>query len=83
MSLRLSCAEKPKSNVRGSTARGHLSRVAELAPVPALSTSIIRAGSSPALIASVIASAVVAIADKLSRLLASLATCPAPGVSPM
>lgn len=83
VSLRLSAAEKPKSKLRGNTARGHLSRVAELAPVPLFSTSIIRAGSSPALIPSAMPSAVTAIAVRLSRLLTSFIVCPAPGVAPM
>ena len=48
-SFTIKAVAKPKSKVRGSTDFGNLSRLAVFMPEPALMTSIITAGSSPAL----------------------------------
>ncbi len=55
-----------------STECGHLSRVAELMPVDWFSTSIILAGSSPALMPSVMPSAVTAMADGAEQIVDQL-----------
>src|SRR6267378_5262821 len=62
---------KPKSKVRGSTARGNLSRLAVFMPEPELITSIITAGSSPDLTPITTASDVATIAGADRKLLAS------------
>ncbi len=82
-SLRHRPAVKPKSKVRGNTARGHLSCVALLRPLDTFSTSIMRAGSSPALLPIAMPSAVIAIAQAPSRLLTSFMVWPAPARAPM
>ena len=64
-------------------ASGNLVSVAELRPVPALITSIISFGSSPALTPMTIASEAIASDVAESRLLASFITCAMPGFSPI
>jgi hypothetical protein len=73
---------KPKSNVRGSTARGNLSCVALLRPLLTLITSTITRGSSPALTPITMASDDTASAAAASRLFASFSVCPSPAFSP-
>ena len=82
-SLTISPVAKPKSKVRGSTERGNLSRLAVLSPEPALMTSIMTAGSSPALTPITTASDVATIAVADRKLLASFMVCAEPGFSPM
>ena len=74
---------KPKSKLRGRIARGNLSSLAVERPLPALITSIITCGSSPALTPSTTASEVAAVAVADSRLLMSFIICPMPGSAPM
>jgi hypothetical protein len=74
---------KPRLKVPGSTRRGNLSSVAVLRPLPALITSSMMRGSSPALTPITIASEVAAIAVAERKLLHSFIVCPAPGCSLM
>src|SRR5215470_2716709 len=74
---------KPRSNVRGNTTWGNLCSVAVLRPVPALITSSMTRGSSPALTPITIASEVAATAVADRKLLASFIVWPAPGCSLM
>ena len=74
---------KPRSKVRGSTILGNLCSVAVLRPLPALITSSMMRGSSPALTPMTIASEVAAMAVADRRLLQSFMVCPAPGFSLM
>src|SRR5262245_31348157 len=82
-SLIISPLVKPRSNVRGRMILGNLCSVAVLRPVPALITSSMTRGSSPAFTPITIASAVAAIAVAERKLLASFMVCPSPGCSPM
>ena len=74
---------KPKSKLRGSTARGNLSRLAVFRPDPELITSIITLGSRPALTPIATASEVATIAVADRKLLASFMVWPAPGLVEM
>jgi len=73
---------KPKSKVRGNIARGNLSWVALLRPVPALMMSSMTLGSRPAFTPIAKASEETTIAAAASRLLPSLATWASPAFSP-
>src|SRR5262245_13151323 len=82
-SLVISPTVKPRLKARGSTTRPNLSSVAVLRPVPALITSSMMRGSSPALTPITIASEVAVMAAAERKLLHSFMVCPAPGRSPM
>ena len=82
-SLTINPVAKPKSKVRGSTARGNLSRLAVFRPDPALMTSIITPGSRPDLTPITTASEVATMAVADRKLLASFMVCAEPGFSPM
>jgi len=64
-------------------ARGNLSSLAVLRPLPELITSIITRGSRPALTPSTTASDVAATAVADNRLFTSFIICPMPGSAPM
>jgi hypothetical protein len=74
---------KPKSKLRGRIDFGNLASVAVLRPLPALMTSIMVAGSRPALTPNTTTSELAATAVADSRLLQSFMVWPIPGRSPM
>ena len=74
---------KPKSKVRGSTARGNLSWLALLRPLEALMMSISTLASRPALTPIAMTSEVATSAVAARRLFASLAVWARPGFSPV
>ena len=73
----------PKSKVPGSTARGNLSSEALLRPLLALMMSISTLALTPPLTPIATASEVITSAAAAIRLLASLAVCAVPGLSPV
>ncbi|MNG15113.1 hypothetical protein D3C84_989180 [compost metagenome] len=82
VSFRDSAVVNPKSNVRGRTARGSLSAVALLRALPALKTSSMTWGSSPAFTPMTSASQETAKAVTETRLFTSFIVWPSPGASP-